>query len=353
MNILFIPHPYQGLYKTIEQELIEQGHDVTTIIDPSIYTYLWTREKLSLRARVRRFFANRFHLIDRYWLQQFKKDSRLNKYYDLLFVIQGLSFSPILLDHLRTYNPNIKSSLYIWDSNRLHDFFHNAPFFDKVYSFDLYDVKHDSTKKIRFLPFFWPKSLLDHDSLKRVYDISCVGSCHDGRLHIFKCLEEQFKKEGISYFLKLYVPDKRPLTIKDRIYLCRHKNISGNEDYEKFLLSKGLMTYPFVTHSLIPIEETTQLMAQSKAILDTDRELQFGTTPRLIWALAENKHIYTTNIKIKEFPFYNEDYIHFIDRKHPHVDISLIRGREDINSRESVLEFRIDKWVKNFYNSLP
>lgn len=69
------------------------------------------------------------------------------------------------------------------------------------------------------------------------------------------------------------------------------------------------------------VEETERIISESSCILDTDRESQTGTTPRVIWALASGKKILSTNKNLIKMPFYNEKQIHIIDRNTPIVDI--------------------------------
>ena len=95
-------------------------------------------------------------------------------------------------------------------------------------------------------------------------------------------------------------------------------------------------------------EEYNKIILQSKAVLDTDNPTQFGTTPRLIWALAANKNIYTTNTFVVNFPFFNSDYIHIISRENPILDVTLLDKKLSTSPRESILNLRIDNWVKNF-----
>ncbi len=120
------------------------------------------------------------------------------------------------------------------------------------------------------------------------------------------------------------------------------------EDIERYLISKGEKTYSFISKDYYSPDEMNKIMAESRSVLDTDRELQGGTTPRLIWAMALNKHIFTTNKKIIELPFYKSDSIHIIDRNDPYVDLALASNSQDINTRNDVLNYRIDNWVKYF-----
>ena len=113
-------------------------------------------------------------------------------------------------------------------------------------------------------------------------------------------------------------------------------------------LKHGVIKPDFVRYVYYESDELCKIIAQSEAVLDTDNELQFGTTPRIIWALALNKHIYTTNRNIKMFPFFNEEFIHIIDRNEPNLDWSLMNNINKNDSRKAVMEYRIDNWVQNF-----
>lgn len=103
-----------------------------------------------------------------------------------------------------------------------------------------------------------------------------------------------------------------------------------------------------IIHHPIPVDETLRIMIQSECILDTDRESQSGTTPRLIWALAMGKKVITTNINIKRMPFYNPAMVSIIDRNNPVIDQTFLESTciEPDNTYLNTL--RIDNWIKNF-----
>lgn len=347
MNILFIPPPYLDLYKDIESELISMGHNVTTVVKGCISGHPFYKKQNPLKHLYLKLKWNINKTSTKYWEKELKKDI-YNKRYDLLFVIQGLSFDPILLDHLRSFNPNIKTSLYIWDTNRMYDFFRNIDYFDKVYSFDYLDVDKFGGGKAEFLPFFWPKSILELKDVNTEYEISSVGTDHDGRFFIFKKVIEQCKQRGKSFFIKI-VNNKLPInhSIKSRLLFKIYSLLNIQKDFcEYHLLLNGSVKYDFVQTDYFSTQELNKIMAESKSILDTDNVLQHGTTPRLIWALALNKHVFTTNTNIVNLPFYNKDYIHIIDRDNPTIDFSVINTA--VHSSDKVEYLRIDNWVNNF-----
>lgn len=348
MKILFLTPSYLGLYKDIEIQMSQMGHEVTTIICDKLEgdPYYKLQNYIKILYLKTKWGLNRTP--EKFWNVEIKKDV-YNRFYDQLFVIQGESFHPMLLKHLKKINPNIKSSLYIWDTNRMYDFFRNAIFFDKVYSFDKNDVIRYGKGKVEFLPFFWPNYLESMTCHDIKYKISSIGTNHDGRLAIYRKVIQQLKKCKESYFIKLI--SSQPTMhhrLKDRIkYFIYSFHSDKYEDFiEGYKVAEGSLHYDFIEYSQYTPNELNQIMAQSDAVLDTDNALQCGTTPRLIWALALNKHIFTTNINIKKFPFYDSKYIHIIDRKNPILDLSLIEVRAE--SRHAVEYLRLDKWLLNF-----
>lgn len=345
MRILLLAHPYLDLYVEIVDELIKQGHIVTVLRESKIPGDPYYKRQNRYKRAFLIWKWEKFKKAEKYWEQKFLMPE-LNQIYDLLFVIQGCTFHPVLLNHLKLYNPNIRTSLYIWDSNRMYDFFRNAKYFEKVYSFDLKDVESDKSGKINFLPFFWSSKLLEYQNMPILYKISSIGTNHDGRYFIYKKIINDLKHEKISYYIKLILsPAKK--TIKDRILYLKHLLTNSKKGIEIYKLKHGIINTDFIEDKLYTPDSLCQIMAQSNAVLDTDNELQCGTTPRLIWALALNKHIYTTNKNITKFPFYNKKYIHIINRDSPQINWTFLMDKE-VNTQNDVLYLRIDNWIKNF-----
>lgn len=345
MKILFIAPHYLNLYKPIYEELCAQGHDVTCILQDGFASDPYLKIGFPLFRIINLFKWKLKKIPFKYWFNECKK-KELRQKFDLLFVIQGTTFDSYLLDFLRKNNPSIKSSLYIWDSNRWYDFFRNAKYFDKVFSFDLNDVRHSQLSNVSFLPFYWTADLADN-SLPIKYAVSSIGTNHHGRLAIYKQVYYQLQNSGIPNYIKLVVSCS-PKNLRTKIRLFKKILMCNMKAAEEIKVSSGDVFYPFVTTHKFSTVEYNEIILQSKAVLDTDNPDQFGTTPRLIWALAANKHIYTTNTFVVNFPFYNSDFVHIIDRKKPILDLSLLDKNTSVSPRDSILNFRIDNWVKNF-----
>ena len=122
MKILLLAHPYLNLYKEIVDELIMQGHCVTVLEESKIIGDPYYKRQNKYKRKFLLWKWRKFKKAEKYWERKLNL-KELNQTYDLLFVIQGCTFHPLLLQQLRTFNTNLKTSLYIWDSNRMYDFF--------------------------------------------------------------------------------------------------------------------------------------------------------------------------------------------------------------------------------------
>ena len=346
MEILLIAHPYLNLYKCIVKELMEQGHVVTVIEETNISGDPYYKKQNKLKRRFLIWKWEKDNKSQNYWIKRIS-DPIFNKKYDLLFVIQGCTFDPFLLMHLKKYNPKLKSSLYIWDSNEMYDFFRNIQYFDKVYSFDKRDVEIYGQNKVKFLPFFWDKCLINLDNIKPIYKISSIGTEHHGRYHIYKKVIETLKDKSISHYIKIILPTKNQISFRDRFHYFINVILNKSKEIELYKIRYGFKQCFFRENKYYSPDELYNIIAQSESILDTDNENQYGTTPRLIWALALNKHIYTTNTNIINFPFYNKKYIHIINRQNPQIDFNYINIK-NMQSRKTIEYLRIDNWIHYF-----
>ncbi|MFH4210110.1 lipopolysaccharide biosynthesis protein, partial [Acinetobacter baumannii] len=62
------------------------------------------------------------------------------------------------------------------------------------------------------------------------------------------------------------------------------------------------------------MDEIIKLYAKSNVILDISHPGQSGLTMRTFEAIGAGKKLITTNLNIKEYPFYNSDNIFIISR---------------------------------------
>lgn len=316
MNILFLAPSYNNLYIPVLNAMRRAGHNVIYIEDKELRFTPYRKDKGWLgwiKRKIKYLYYFIFNIEKRYWEKKIRCNYELSNRFDVLFCIQGLSFCKYLLTYLKQNNEYLKTSLYVWDSNTIFDFSRNFKLFDKVYTFDLFDSLQF---RISFLPFYWTSSSVCNAK----YDISIIGTEHDGRLRIVEQIAKQLDGKNVKFYFKILSTDPQEFNS------------------------------PYVIRELLPVSIVERIVSESNCILDTDRETQTGTTPRVIWALANGKKIISTNSNFKKMPFYDKNQIMIIDRDNPIVDINFIKDKINFPISEYVNMLHIDKWILNFIN---
>lgn len=344
MNILFLVPQYLDLYKPIESELKRRGYQITTIFDEHINGDPFYKEE-NLIKRTNKYIKNLINNVhEKYWRTLINKNKNLNTtLYDIFICINGYSLSSTLIKYLKTKNPKIKTILYLWDTVNYYNFKRHFSHFDKILSFDWEDCKKYN---IKYLPFYWIPYNKDNNTK---YKLSMIGSNHDDRFIIASKISSILDKYNIPYNIKLYTPI-RNITIKDRIKYLWYQIKNDNNKINEYKIQTGKLKSKLLIDKFISPNEVQNIMQNSEYILDTDRSSQSGTTPRVIWALAQNKRIITTNSHIKKLPFYDEKFIYIIDRTNPKIDFIIkdINNNEIYSGKNYIEKLRIDLWILNF-----
>lgn len=341
MRILFLAPKYQDLYKPILEEL-KKRHEVYYLEDKELPTDCYLVAGNPLKKTVFSIYNKVAKAYERYWNSLFEETPALNEPFDVFFCIQGLSVCRALTHRLRAINPNIRCSLYIWDTLRYYDYGRNVPLFDKCYSFDYQDAENN--KNINFLPFYWVG--YEGQSQEIMYDLSIIGNDHDGRFEIVNQLLPEIERLGLKHFIKIKPCDEYniipPIGRLIRTLFRRAEKKKMQQNYRKCLAS------PLCLKQNMSVAEVEEVIRQSKCIIDTDRESQTGTTPRVIWALAQGKGVLTTNKNIVKMPFYSESVFSIFDRENPTLDVQFIKNYEPKPVSDYIAGLRIDKWVVRF-----
>ena len=343
--VVYLAPNYVGLQKPIIDEMERQGHEVVWVEDIDLpYNFRIPRAGLNkLRCRINAFFRQPHK---NFWDKTLKeRKDEFSKPFNLFFCINGRTLCPELFDYLHKYSNGIRKVLYVWDTQKVFDFYYYKAQFDKCMTFDLEDSQQ--LDGVEYLPFYWFDDATQVETTIK-YDISIIGTDHDGRFNIVEKILPQVKAQKLSYFfkIKIFQPDLSYIFLY-RLRLRFSKLIqqvvaSNAKEYQRRLSTEIAMT------SDIPPAQYMQIINESACILDTDRATQTGVTPRAIWALSHGKKIITTNTNLLKAPFYNPKQILIIDRDNPVLDIDFIRSKESCLVSSYVGGLRIDNWVKNF-----
>lgn len=267
-------------------------------------------------------------------------EAELDQKYDLLFVINGYAFDEYLINFLKRKNPNLKSVLYLWDGLAFFDFSNNFQYFDSVFTFDIKDAKDYG---VNFLPLFWVKEPFE-PTLNLSYDLFFVGTLHSDRCRILDKISKQCEREQIKSFLRLVIR-KRILNVIDKLrylYYKYKKTPNAQGFIDEYLYLKNRKKSSFLTTDILSSQEFYQKMINSKCVLDLELPYQTGVTNRMIAALANHKKIVTTNVYVKEYPFYDQQNINIISREDPYVEKSFV-------SSEFVKIAKIEEYMEGLY----
>lgn len=349
MNVLFLVPEYQNLYRPIVKELENKGYKVYVIFDKLLKNdpYFNTSKINKYKRKLKNIFISEKNIHDLYWKNYIQNNYIINNYsFDIFFCINGYSLSPILINILKEKNKNIKTVLYLWDTNNYYNFNRHLPYFDRAFSFDWLDCKYNN--KLTFLPFYWVE--YNNYTNENKYIMSIIGTNHDNRFYIVNKIAQVLKQKKLNFYFKLFKRE-RDYTIRGKILYIIYTILGLKNKLFDLKLRFGKIKSELFTTQTIPQEEVVKIMSESEYILDTDRESQTGTTPRLIWALALNKKIITTNTNIKKLPFYDEKQIYIIDRNNPNIDFIFNKiNNSDLSRNEYIDHLKIDQWVNNFIN---
>jgi hypothetical protein len=229
-----------------------------------------------------------------------------NNKYNYIFVIKCDMLTEKILEKFHITFPNTIFCLYLYDSvKNINGVSQKFKYFDRILSFDRQDTFEYADMKFR--PLFYIddfKKVLRTDN-KYKYDISFFGTIHSDRYAIIKEVTDICKKMKLSFYNFSYLQSKFMYYFyKITKYEFRHAR------KREFSFLKA------ISH------EISDVVDESRAVLDIQHPKQTGLTMRTIEMVGMNKKLVTTNVEIKEYDFYNPNNILVIDRK----NINILEG---------------------------
>lgn len=331
MKILFIANTHMNIYKEIEEEIINQGHIVITIEDKLIKGDPYFINKSFIR-KIKTFGWEK--RIKKYWENRITK---LDKHFDILFVISGTSINNWVIELIKKYNPNIKTVYYTWDNCSYYNYKRHLDYFDNSYTFDIEDASQD--KRWSLLPI--PCRINEYIQ-KPKYDFFLLGTNHSNRLDFYKKIYSQLVVTSYKYYIKLLAtPISMVKTISD--YIIRRDKVA----FRKRNFSKGKYMKEILLKEPISPKKYNGIIQNSKCIIDDSRPGQSGLSARFMWALANRKKIITTNKWALEYSFVNPKQIRIIDSNNPKIPFDFIEeDKEELNVENRIINYTYTNWVK-------
>lgn len=286
-NILFSVDGILGYKENVEKILKEKFINVEYIEefplkkDRSLYFKILRElyKKNFFKDYYKKYFSNYQNCL----LNKFK-----DNYFDYFFVVAGKNFSVEFIHKLKEKHKKMKCILFLWDKLEYTDLKKIVKEFDYIFSFE----KEDCIKYgfIFRTSFYLEK--VENDIKKfadRKYDLFYIGALRDKkRYNIIKEIYDYGKKNGLNFYLKLYVNKNNEKDLP--------------RDYEKNIVIKRKISY----------QENLDIVKDSKAILDINHLKQLGLSLRNFEAIGNETKIITFNETIKEYDFYDKQNIYYL-----------------------------------------
>ena len=207
---------------------------------------------------------------------------------------------------------------YIYDSCKRFPIDHLLDdIFDRIFSFDLEDVKTYNFEHITnyiYLEKQAPSSSFD-------YDVFIVMS-PDERLQQLNAIAKQLSELNISF----------------KFIVVSHKNVPG--------------LYPGIeyTNQEIGTKELKTYIEKSKVVLDLLRKNHNGMSFRIFEALAYQKKIITTNPSVKLYDFYDANNILVLDGEDIDIDSDFFVSEYNVLDDKTYHKYTVDNFVDEVFN---
>ena len=330
MKALFIGPQYLGIYKDIEQGLIDLGYDVDFIPQDQIREDpYYVAVNISRKEEEQKFLYE----MEQQWRKRLAS-STFSKKYDLLFVLDGMALHPCLFDILIERNPQIKRVNYLFDTIRgVYRFDKYFQYYNRIATFD----KEESEKyKIDFLPIYWTNSA--DCCTTEGYEVFGCGAFKKDRYLLYDRVRRISNELGIKNYLRLYLPKRRFYHVKYLIHLILHTPYIPLRIYHSKM----------IIHSPLSTDKYRLMLNSACVIVDTSAPHQDGLTARFMWALGSEKKIITNNKTVVEYDFYTPQQVLIVDSilSDEVIKDFLLDKYETTNVNRDIIEkYRIDNWL--------
>lgn len=318
-NILFFSPSFFGYEKEIQNKMEEMGARVI-FYDERPFTS--SIEKALLKINPNIFYRK----LDDYFLNIFNDVK--SEHFDHIFLLKCETPTEKILDMFRSHFKDAKFCLYMWDSiSNVKNIESKFKYFDLISSFD----KKDSLENnFNFRPLFYSDSYrIPLEKHKQVtYDICSFGTIHSDRFKIISKVEEEANNLGLNTYFFNFLQGQfmyyyYKLTKKE----FKHSNIND---------------FSFEKKSS---KEITDIIRNSKAVLDIQHPNQSGLTMRTIEMLGMNKKIITTNSDIKNYDFYHPNNISIINRDSIEIDPNFLNSEYEPIDKEVYDKYSLKNWI--------
>jgi hypothetical protein len=252
--------------------------------------------------------------------------ARANPIRDVL-VIKGEALTVSMIKRLRAALPNVRFTLYFWDSyrNMPRDSAKKVGLFDRALSFDIEDVRADS--RLSYRPLFFLPQFTTLPHVHQDLDLLFVGTIHTDRYRILRRLSYALPAGRKAEF-HMYYPSRRLLAVRRLV----DPAFSGSSEAEFVFTPLGR-------------DQVTQLIARARIAIDIERSVQAGFTMRTIEMIGSNRKIVTTNPNVLKADFYRPNNIAVIDRLRPVVSEAFLEAPFEPLPPDLLYRYSLAGWL--------
>ncbi|WP_345991697.1 hypothetical protein AAEU33_07145 [Chryseobacterium sp. Chry.R1] len=247
---------------------------------------------------------------------------------DQILVLNPDTFDISTLQEIKAYSKRLIT--YLYDSlERLPVEIEKLKLFDKIFSFDIIDVKKHAFEKLTNYIY------LDHHSSEE----------QNPEMDLFYITSYDNKRVS---FIKLLTKKLIALNLKFQIMIIGKKSWKNQ-------LKNLFITVPESLSIIFSIKKISHqdlpgYYKNSKALLDLTRENQHGLSFRVFEAMALEKKIITDNIAIKDYDFYNPNNILVLDETCSNLNTQFFEQPYEKIPDNIYYFYTIDNWTNKLFD---
>lgn len=251
-----------------------------------------------------------------------------DKDYDYIFVVKCDMTPASILEKFRKVYPHAKLCLNLWDSvENIPGVTKKFKYFDTHHSFDLNDCEKYPILKFRPL-FYGDQFRKESHSGEYKYDISFLGTIHSDRFAVIKQVQKIAQEKGLKSFWFLFLQSE----FIYKFYRLTKPEFRG--------VSKNVFSFDKMS-----AKEISEIVDDSRIILDVQHPKQTGLTMRTIEMVGMNKKLITTNESIKKYDFYNTNNIAVVNRKNVEIPTEFLDTPYQSLPPELYEKYSLKNWI--------
>jgi hypothetical protein len=250
--------------------------------------------------------------------------------YDVVFVLIGEALSPAMLRRMRARFTHGKFVLFMWDSFgnkpalRAH-----LPFFDRAFSSNPDDV---AAHGLHYRPLFASRRYETLASDRIDYELSFVGTAHGQRFPLVRAIIDAAGARDRSYtYFYLQSP---------AFYFARRWT-------DPALAGARFGDFRYAA---MPADESADVLARSRAVIDMPHPLQEGLTIRTFESLAAGRKLITTNPLVKTLDLYRTGNILWVDPADVRVPADFLATPFNPIPTEMFAPYTLREWLAGVFD---